>query len=161
MTEYQTNFEIACESLSSAREDHYDGIHSIYRLSAWVVVPDSMSFEESVKQFDQLVKDLSNLKVRPNRIYKHGGGLLEVDYYPRGYQMVMNKGQYAGLQLEFAQFLDQSPILGMSIQEGCYYDDPDDSVKSVSNAQINFFPEFNSKCFGTLENEKINIYNIR
>jgi hypothetical protein len=61
--------------------------------------------------------------------------------------MVMTRGQYAGLQLEFSVFLDQSGISGIAIQDGCYNDDPKDLVKAVSNDQVNFFPEFNLKMF--------------
>lgn len=157
MNQRKSNVQIAISSLNEAREDHYDGVNAIYRLAAYVPIPEKTSIDGRDRQLNRLIESLSGLKVRANRIYI-SKNWIEVDYYPRGFQMVMTKGQFVGLQLEFAQFIDQSSIQGMIIQDGCYSDDPDDSVKSASNDQINFFPEFNSKCFGLQEGNKIEVY---
>ncbi|TNU29702.1 hypothetical protein FH490_05610 [Bacillus velezensis] len=152
------NYQIAISSLTAARNDHYDGVNAIYRLAAQVPINKGTSPDGVQRQIRRLVKDLMVQKVRANRINIHEE-VLVIDFYPKGFQMVMNRGQYAGLQLEFAEFLNQTGIWGIEIQDGCYMDDPEDSVKSVSNDLINFFPEFNSKCFGVRDNEPIEIIN--
>ncbi|WP_108671541.1 hypothetical protein [Peribacillus acanthi] len=152
------NYQIAISSLTAARNDHYDGVNAIYRLAAQVPIPEGTSPDGMQRVVKRLVKDLSAQKVLANRIYIDEA-FLKIDFYPKGFQMVMTRGQYAGLQLEFAQFLDHTGIRGIVIQDGCYMDDPEESVKSVSNDLINFFPEFNSKCFGARENEPIEIFN--
>lgn len=154
----KNNYQIAVSSLTSARNDHYDGVNAIYRLAAQVPVPKGTSPDGVQRQVKRLVKDLMVQKVRANRINIHEE-MLVIDFYPKGFQMAMTRGQYAGLQLEFAEFLNQTGILGIEIQDGCYNDDPEDSVKSVSNDIINFFPEFNSKCFGARDNEPMEIIN--
>lgn len=153
----KSNIQIAISSLNEAREDHYDGVNAIYRLAAYVPIPEDTSSDGKERQLNRLIEDLSNQKVRANRIYV-SESRIDVDYYPRGFQMARTRGQFVGLQLEFAQFLNQSSIWGMEIQRGSYWDDPDDSVRSASNDQINFFPEFNSKCFGLQGDEEIDIY---
>lgn len=154
----KNNYQLANSSLIYSRHDHYDGVNAIYRLAACVPIPKGMSPDGVRRQISRLTKELTTLNVRANRI-NILDDMLEIDFYPKGFQMVMTRGQYAGLQLEFAEFLDQSGILGIKIQDGCYNDDPEDLVKSVSNDQINFFPEFNSTCFGARENESIEIIN--
>lgn len=154
----KSNYQIAVSSLTEARSDHYDGVNAIYRLAAQVPIPEEVSPDGMHRYLKRLLKDLSAQKVLANRIYIDEESL-KIDFYPKGFQMVMTKGQYAGLQLEFAKFLDQTGIWGIAIQDGCYMDDPEDSVKSVCNDLINFFPEFNSKCFGARDNEPIEIIN--
>ena len=99
------------------------------------------------------------MDVKANRIFIHDGKI-EIDFYPKGFQMVMSRGQYAGLVFEFAEFLNNSSIQNLYIQSRFFLDDPDDSVKGVSNDMINFFPEFNQDCFGSNPNEPIKIINI-
>lgn len=154
----KSNYQIAVSSLTDARSDHYDGVNAIYRVAAQVPISEGTSPDGIQRVIKRLVKDLSVQKVLANRINIHEE-FLEIDFYPKGFQMVMTRGQYAGLQLEFANFLDQTGIWGIAIQDGCYMDTPEDSVKSVCNDLINFFPEFNSKCFGARENEPIEIIN--
>ncbi|MBL3647436.1 hypothetical protein [Bacillus sp. RHFS10] len=158
MINKKNNYQIAVSSLTEARSDHYDGVNAIYRLAAQVPIPEEVSPDGMHRYLERLLKDLSAQKVLANRIYIDEKSL-KIDFYPKGFQMVMTRGQYAGLQLEFAQFLDQTGIRGIVIQDGCYMDDPEESVKYVSNDLINFFPEFNSKCFGARKNEPIEIIN--
>ncbi|MEK3857501.1 hypothetical protein [Cytobacillus sp. FSL H8-0458] len=158
MIHKNNNYHIAISSLTAARNDHYDGVNAIYRLAAQVPIPKGTSRDGLKREIKRVVKDLSGQKVLANRIIIHEE-FLEIDFYPKGFQMVMTRGQYAGLQLEFAEFLNQTGIWGIVIQDGCYMDDPECSVKSVSNGSINFFPEFNSKCFGARDNEPIEIIN--
>ncbi|MCY8498577.1 hypothetical protein P8917_03980 [Bacillus atrophaeus] len=75
--------------------------------------------------------------------------------------MAMTRGQYVGLVTEFANFLDSSGTEEYLLQYSFLLETPyDDSVLSATNDQINFFPEFNSKCFGADESEKIQVYNF-
>ncbi|MDR4316647.1 Uncharacterised protein [Niallia circulans] len=158
MLRYKNNFQIAVAALTDVRSDHYDGINAIYRLPACVKIPEGTCENGLERQLQKLIKDLSELSVRPNRIYIHDD-MIEIDWYPKGYQMVMNRGQYVGLLLEFAEFLNKVPIQDLLIQDGYFGDDPEDSVRSVSNDMVNFFPEFNSNCFGLRDNESIEIIN--
>jgi hypothetical protein len=158
MIRYKNNFQIAVAGLTDVRSDHYDGINAIYRLPASVRIPEGTCGDGLERLLKKLIKDLSELGVRPNRIYIHDDRI-EIDWYPKGYQMVMNRGQYVGLLLEFAEFLNKSPIQELLIQDGYFGDDPEDSVRSVSNDMVNFFPEFNSSCFGLKDNESIEIIN--
>lgn len=158
MIHKNNNYHIAISSLTAARNDHYDGVNAIYRLAAQVPINKGTSPDGVLRQVKRLVKDLMVQKVCANRINIHED-VLVIDFYPKGFQMAMTRGQYAGLQLEFAEFLNQTGIWGIEIQDGCYMDDPEDSVKSVSNDLINFFPEFNSKCFGARDNEPMEIIN--
>jgi hypothetical protein len=158
MIRYKDNFQIAVATLTEARSDHYDGINAIYRFPARVKIPEGTSADGLNRQLQKLIKDLSKLSVRPNRINIHDD-MLEIDWYPKGYQMVMNRGQYAGLLLEFAEFLNKAPIRNLLIQEFYFGDDPEDSVRSVSNDMVNFFPEFNAACFGSEDKEPIEIIN--
>jgi len=159
MIRYKNNFQIAVAGLAEVRSDHYAGINAIYRLPACVKIPDGTCGDGLERLLQKLVKDLSNLSVRPNRIYIHDD-MIEIDWYPKGYQMVMNRGQYVGLLLEFAEFLNKAPIQDLIIQKGFFDDDPEETVRSVSNEIINFFPEFNSSCFGLNDNESIEIIKL-
>lgn len=152
MNYYNDNYRIAVTSLTEARDDHYDKENAIYRLSACVKISNSTTFS----QVYTLLYDLSKLEVRPRRLFLNEN-MLEVDWAPRGFQMVMNRGQYAGLVLEFAEFLNKTGIPDLVIQEGFFWDDPGESVKGVSADLINFFPTFNADCFGAKDNEPIEI----
>ncbi|SHN33738.1 hypothetical protein [Gracilibacillus kekensis] len=154
----KSNYELAISSLTYAREDHYDGINAIYRLAACVPIQKDSSPHGIRRQLRRLIKDLLKLDVKPNRIFVHDDKL-EISYYPKRFQMVMTRGQYTGLQLEFAEFLNKSSIRDLMIHDGCYRDDPEYSVKAVNNELINFYPEFNSQCFGARENEPIEVVN--
>lgn len=159
MIHKKSNYQIANSALSEVREDHYDGVNAIYRLAATVPIPDGTPTDGIYRLLNRLSSQLSTLEVRANRIFI-GNHSLDIDFYPKGYQMVMTRGQYAGLQLELAEFLSKSGIKGITIQSGSFMDDPDNSVKTVSNNLINFFPEFNSKCFGAYDGESIEVINL-
>ena len=116
MIRYKNNFQIAVAALTDARSDHYDGVNAIYRLPACVKIPKGTGVDGVERQLQKLIKDLSELSVRPNRIFIHDD-MIEIDWYPKGYQMVMNRGQYAGLLLEFAESLNKAPIQDLLMQE--------------------------------------------
>lgn len=158
MLHNKTNFQIALSALTDSRGDHYDGINAIYRLAACVPIPKGSSPDGVRRQVRKLRKDLKKLEVRPNRIIIHDD-MIEIDFYPKSYHMVMNIGQYIGLLIDFAEFLNNAPIENLYIQDGFFGDDPECSVRSISNDLVNFFPEFNSTCFGAENNEPIEIIN--
>lgn len=116
MTRKKTNFQIALSALTDSRSDHYDGVNAIYRLAACVPIPKGTSSDGIRRQIKKLLKDLKRLVVLPNRINIHDD-MIEIDFYPKGYQMVMNQGQYIGLLIEFADFLNKAPIDDLLIQE--------------------------------------------
>ncbi|MDF9506475.1 hypothetical protein P5808_13845 [Bacillus cereus] len=153
-----SNYQTAISVLSYAREDHFDGVNTLYRLGAILELDSSMSQDGLERYLKKLKKQLEELSICPNRILISGNHV-EIDWYPKGYQMVMNRGQYAGLFLEFAKYLNECPIQNIRIGDGCVDDDPDDLVKSALNGEINFFPEFNEKCFGIQDGESIEILN--
>lgn len=154
MNSYNDNYRIAIKSLKDARSDHYDRENAIYRLSACVKISNGTAFS----QVYTLLKEISKLKVLPKRLFFYED-MLEIDWAPRGFQMVMNRAHYAGLVLEFAEFLNETGIPDLIIQEGFFGDDPKMGVKGVDNDLINFFPTFNEDCFGTKDNELIEIIN--
>lgn len=155
----KSNIEMALSALTNGREDHYDGVNAIYRLPAYVSIPIGITKESLQREINHLLKQLSILSVQANQITIHRY-IIEIDFYPRGFQMVMNKGQYVGLLIEFVEFLDNSKISGIKFSEEFYNDRPDISVRTVNNEYINFFPEFNSKCFGGIDGESIEITSL-
>ncbi|OXS60821.1 hypothetical protein B0G93_10798 [Bacillus sp. V-88] len=155
------NIELAHKAFYKASSDKYDGVHSIYRLAAAVPIPECTSPDGVERQINRLKKELATLNVRANAI-NFMEDILEIDFYAKDYQMVMTRGQYVGLVTEFAVFLDSSGIEEIFIQYGFLSETPyNDSVLTASNDQINFFPEFNSKCFGADISEKIQVYNFK
>ncbi|MED3602906.1 hypothetical protein P4472_13595 [Bacillus subtilis] len=124
MKKINANFQKAIMALDPnySRNDHYDGVNAIYRLAAYVPVPEGCSPDGIRRQIKKLIKELNKLEVRPNRLNIYED-MIEIDYYPKGYQMVMNRGQYAGLQLEFAEFRNKAPILDLFFQDGFFRDD--------------------------------------
>ncbi|MCA1032267.1 hypothetical protein LCL95_14610 [Bacillus timonensis] len=154
------NIELAHKAFNEATSDKYDGVNSIYRLAAAIPIPENASSDGIKKLINRLKKELSTLNVRANAI-NFMEDILEIDFYAKGYQMLMTRGQYVGLVTEFGAFLDSSGIEDIFIQYGFLSETPyDDSVLSATNDQINFFPEFNSRCFGADESEKIQVYNF-
>ncbi|MFK9091714.1 hypothetical protein [Bacillus salipaludis] len=156
---YKNNHETLISSINSVRSDHFDGINAIYRLVAYVPILLGVSVDGIRRQAQKLIKDIDQLSVRPNQIFIFDN-MIEIVWYAKDYQMVMNRGQYLGLVFEFVEFLNNASIQDLYIKSGFFSDDPDDSVKCVSNDMINFFPEFNQECFGAGWNEPIKIVNL-
>lgn len=154
-----TNFKKVIMALTKARSDHYDGENAIYRLAASVPIPKESCPDGLRRQIKKLLKGLELLEVRANRINIHDN-FIEIEWYTKGYQMVMNRGQYVGLLLEFAEFLNKAQIEDLTIMETFSNDDPENTVRSVSNDLVNFFPEFNSTCFGAMDREPIEVMNL-
>ncbi|MCO4852442.1 hypothetical protein [Bacillus vallismortis] len=157
MIPYKNNFQMAINALTEARSDHYDGVNAIYRLSAYLEMDDSNLEEDYAEYLERNIESLAKLSVRPNRIYICDSKF-EIDWYPKGFQMVLTRGQYAGLLLEFEEFLNNIQFPNIYINNGSFGDDPKEIVRSVNNDMVNFFPEFNSRCFGLNENESMDIF---
>ncbi|MGD6960064.1 hypothetical protein ACQCWA_20860 [Rossellomorea aquimaris] len=153
----KNNFQLAMNALTEARSDHYDGVNAIYRLSAYLEMDDGDSEEDYAKYLERVIEILSKLSVRPNRIYVCDNKF-EMDWYPKGFQMVMTRGQFSGLMLEFAEFLNNTQIPNFYINEGSFGDDPEETVRSDNNNMVNFFPRFNSRYFGLKENKTMDIF---
>jgi hypothetical protein len=152
--QFKENYQLAIEALKGARSDHYDGVNAIYRLAGCIKLSGSIT----LKQLENHVNKLAILPVRPNRCFVHDN-ILEIEWHPKGFQMVMNQEQYKDLILEFVEFLDEAP-LPLLVQQGFLQDDPEASVKSVSNDLVNFYPKFNQNCFGSDNEEPIEILDI-
>lgn len=157
----QKNYQTALRMLDPlfCREDHCDGANAIYRLSALYYLEDDISEDGLEREIKKLIREVSKFSVRPDTLYVHES-FIEIDWYPESYQMVMNRGQYIGLVVEFAKFLNECPIK-LYINDECFYDDdPEFSVRIVNNDDINFFPQFNQKCFGLDPMHSIEVVNL-
>ncbi|OEH56402.1 hypothetical protein AQ616_02470 [Oceanobacillus sp. E9] len=156
MIRYKNNFQLAMNALTEARSDHYDGVNGIYRFSAYLEIDDGDSEENYAKYLERVSEILSKLSVRPNRIYVCDNKF-EIDWYPKGFQIVMTREQYLQLMLEFAAFLNDTEIPNFYINDGSFGDDPEEPVRSVNNT-VNFLPKFNSRCFGLKKSETVDIF---
>ena len=150
------NHQIAVDALKYACKSHYDGVHTIYRMAACVLFEENVTDNEIFARLQRLSEELKVLDVRANRIMVYDD-MLEIDFYPKRSLMVMNKGQYAGLMLQFADFLEKSGLEDMFIQSGMYDDDPGDKIYPSNEYLVNHFPEFNSICFGSCNYEQIEV----
>jgi len=155
MRKNNTNFKKVIMALTKARSDP----NAIYRLAASVSIPKESCPDGLRRQIKKLLKDLELSEVRANRINIHDN-FIEIEWYTKGYQMVMNRGQYVGLLLEFAEFLNKASIQDLIIIDTFSDDDPENIVRCVSNDLVNFFPEFNSTCFGAKDRETIEVMNL-
>ncbi|WP_394219123.1 hypothetical protein [Halobacillus trueperi] len=158
MSEKKSNFIKAIKVLNPgyARDDHYDGIHALYRLAAYVPKEKNISSIDLQMKLSTLISQLSNLDVRPNAIHI-SESMFEIIWYTKDFQMVMSRGQYAGLVMDFSLFLKNSLIQDIYIHDGCFDDDPDSDVRMVSNDLVNFFPQFNHQCFGAANDQPIEV----
>lgn len=154
------NIHIALSAFENARADHYDGMNALYSMVAQVPISEETSPEGLKRQINALTKQLSLLEVQPEQIFVLSDhNIIRIEFCAKDYQMVMTKGQYVGLLLEFADFLSNSNISDIRIHERFFDADPESSVKMFSDDMINFFPEFNSKCFGAEKNTPIEVIN--
>ncbi len=136
------------------REDHYDGEHSLYRLSAYVTFNTHLYLPEATKELEYVLNYFSQLPVRPHHLFVDNGYGWEVVWYAKEHQVVTSQKQYVQLILEFVSFLEQneSPFFSFVLQEGFLLDDPAERISGLPNEALNFSPEFNALCFGN-ENE--------
>lgn len=132
------------------REDHYDGEHSLYRLSAYAKFNTHLYLPEASKELEYVVDYLSQLPVRPHHLFVDNGYGWEVVWYAKEHQVVTSQKQYVQLILEFVSFLEQneSPFFSFVLQEGFLLDDPAERISGLPNEALNFSPEFNASCFG-------------
>jgi hypothetical protein len=126
------------------RKDHYDGKNALYRLSA------KIETERKEMNIIQLITKLSDLTVVPNEIVVFPEKI-ELHWYPNGYQMVLDYGQYLALILDYIAFIERIEELKISFLKRCLLEDPDRTVWGVPNEVINFAPTFSSDCFGLVD----------
>jgi len=138
------------------REDHFDGENTLYRLAAYIPRDSNESMDKLV-EYSHFLKDiLSELPVRPYRLFIHKD-CYEIDWAPVGCQVLSSRAQYAQLLLNFAKFLDEDYFcnLNIQIQLGSLGDDPLESIHGISNEDINFSPTFIPECFGNEGNIEV------
>lgn len=132
------------------RKDHYDGEHSLYRLSAIITFNTRIYSTRTSREQGYILNYLSQLPVRPHHLFIKNGYTWEVAWYANHNQVVTSKKQYVQLILEFISFLEQhqAPLFIMEIQDGFLLDDPAERISGLPNEEINFSPTFNDICFG-------------
>lgn len=132
------------------RTDHYDGEHSLYRLAAYVPINQFVPNFYDSPELEYILTYLSNLPVKPHRIFVDGAGGVEVDWFANGAQVVTSKTQYVQLIMEFEWFLKvhSSAFFTLELQEGMFSDDPNERITGYPSEELNFKPKFNAECFG-------------
>lgn len=139
------------------REDQYDGEHSLYRMAATIYLNKNVpNFVESL-ELKYIVNYLSNLPVRPHRVFVDDDRNISVDWFANGALVVSNKAQYVQLIMEFQMFLleHSSPFFTLELQNGFYNDDPNERITGYPIEELNLNPKFDAKCFGS--NKKIKV----
>lgn len=137
------------------RKDHYDGMNALYRLSA---VIDKDLLEKEMTQQRQLYELLQSIKtwsVVPNEIVIFNDRI-EIHWYAKEYQMVMNQNQYLKLIIQFLLFLSNTQYKNIQFLKRCLMESPDRTMWGAPNEMINYSPTFSSTSFG-LEGEKIKV----
>lgn len=136
----------------------YDGEYVIGRLAARVYVDNKNSSSEKEDLLQQLLKQLTSLSVRPNCVFKQYDGF-EVAWYPKGSQIVQGKQHYMELASEFKDYLNESPIDGMTYIR-TFGECPYIEVKALTSENMNFLPQFNSNCFGSNKGQAIDVIKL-
>lgn len=132
------------------RKDHYDGEHSLYRLSAVITFNTHLYLPEASKELEYVLNQLSQLPVRPHHLFVDNGNRWEVVWYANDRLVVTSQKQYVQLILEFVSFLEQNqaPLFSLEMQEGFLLDDPAERISGLPDEALNLSPEFNALCFG-------------
>ncbi|WP_142830251.1 hypothetical protein [Planococcus soli] len=136
----------------------YDGEYVIGRLAARVYVDNKDSSSEKEDLLQRLLIKLNCLSVRPNCVFKNYDNF-EVVWYPKGSQIVQNKYQYTNLLFDFRDYLDESPIDGISFIN-TFGECPYNEIKVLTSENMNFFPQFNSNCFGSNKGLAIDVIKL-
>lgn len=132
------------------RKDHYDGMNALYRFSA---VIDIKCRENSMpNEIIKMLRTLKSLDVVPNEVVVFSNRI-EIHWYPKGYQMVLSYKQYLEIVRNFISYINRLDDYDLKFLKRCLTEDPDRTVWGVPNEFINFKPNFNSNCFGSLGNE--------
>lgn len=140
---------------SPMRKDHYDGMNALYRLSA-VIDKDLLEKEMSQqRQLYELLQSIKTWSVVPNEIVNFNDRI-EIHWYAKEYQMVMNQNQYLKLIIQFLLFLSNTQYKNIQFLKRCLMESPDRTVWGTPNEMINYSPTFSSTSFG-LEGEKIKV----
>lgn len=141
------------------RKDHYDGENALFRFSAVIYKGNSTEKLFEKQQLQLLLKELEIMSVVPNEIIIFTNRI-EIHWYPKGHQMVMNLNQYLGLISQFILYIRDIPIRGIQFLERCLLEDPDRTVWGLPNELINFSPCFDSGCFGLTDSQTIKVLKI-
>lgn len=138
-------------------KEHYDGEHSLYRLAAYVCINRSVPNFYDSPEYKYILAYLSDLPVKPYRIFVDDTGGVAIDWFANGSLVVTSKAQYVQLIMEFQMFLQNhsSAFFTFEMQEGIFHDDPNERITSFPSEKLNFKPKFNAECFGS--NNKIEV----
>ncbi|ANU09406.1 hypothetical protein BBH88_03315 [Planococcus antarcticus DSM 14505] len=150
---------LAILNTNKGEPDPYYSEYDIGRFVASVYVKDKECFSEKENLLQKLLKQLESSSVRPNCVFIHDGHF-EIAWYPKGSLVVMDYYQYAALVLEFAIFLNESPIDGLLLKNTCG-ETPNNEINFVNNGIMDCFPEFNSYYFGSSKGEAIEVISYR
>lgn len=131
-------------------KEHYDGEHSLYRLAAYLPINQFVPNFYDSPELEYILTYLSNLPIKPYRIFVDGAGDVAIDWFANDALVVTSKAQYVQLIMEFQMFLQNysSPFFTLEMQEGIFSDDPNERITSYPSEELNFKPKFNAECFG-------------
>ena len=135
------------------RKDHYDGKNALYRLSA--VVDIQTTGNCLIESVQKLTEKLKSLTVVPSEVVVFQERI-EIHWYTKGYQMVLNREQYLELLESYLSFIKGIDEFEAKFLDRCLIEDPDRTVWGVPNEIINFKPKFNPECFG-LDGNKVKV----
>lgn len=139
---------------SPMREDHYDGVNALFRLSA-VIDKDPLKGKGQKRQLYELLQNIKTWSVVPNEIVVFTDRI-EIHWYAKEYQMVMNQNQYLKLIIQFLFFLSNTQYKNIQFLKRCLMESPDRTVWGAPSGLINYSPVFSSESFG-LVGEKIKV----
>ncbi|XKO55431.1 hypothetical protein ACI2WT_22495 [Lysinibacillus fusiformis] len=135
---------------ANMRKDHYDGEHSLYRLSALINFNTVVYLDGASGELNYVLNKLSIFPVRPHQLLVESGYGWEVVWYATEHLVASSQKQYIKLILEFIAFLKQhqTPLFTIQFLERFLLDDPNKCISGLPNEAINFSPAFNEACFG-------------
>lgn len=132
------------------RTDYYNGEYSLYRFAARINLNKFVPYFYDSPELKYILNYLSNLPVKPHRIFVDFTGSIDIDWFANNALVVTSKAQYVQLIMEFQLFLQtySSPFFSFELQEGMFSDDPNERITSYPSEELNFKPKFNAECFG-------------
>lgn len=137
-------------NMQSMRKEHSDGEHLVGCLVATIGFNSNLQFPEASKELEYVLNQLNQLPVRPHQLFVESGSSWEAVWYANDYQMVSDKWEYAGLILDFSEFLEQhqAPFFTTFLQDWFLLADSGERISELPNEAINFSPAFNVAWFG-------------
>lgn len=146
------------------REDHYMDGAGIGRFSASteefegekiINVENREETEANIKQF---ITALNSLRIRPYRVFIDGG-VVDVEWYSNGWQIITSRKNYLELSLEFAKYIDSLYFCKMLINTGSFDDDPFYKEDMGNTHTKNYNSHFTKDSFGNDVNKEIEVMN--